>query len=189
METLSSLSTQRVRSNSALRAEAMLAAVLVFGSAAVSAQSPQADVSGWNVYRNETMGFETRYPGAWQVRQVKGTGPETVMLSETPRAGKPQLAVQFWVQRNINPNGLPVEQWYADQLRRMNAAPPPTTNTSIGGRSTVRMEHAGAFGRQFQFFTSLNKTDIFEITVKQPASQEQLDGTYRKLISTLRFMP
>jgi hypothetical protein len=167
----------------------LLAAVLVFGSAAVFAQSPpQIDVSGWKTYRNETMGFEARYPGTWQVRSVKGTGPETVLLSETPQVGKAQLAVQFWVQRKLNPNGLPVEQWYADQLRRMNAAPPPTTSTSIGGRSTVRMEAVGASGRTFQFFTSLNKTDIFEITVKQPSSQIQLDQTYQKLISTLRFI-
>jgi uncharacterized C2H2 Zn-finger protein len=161
---------------------------LVFGSASAFAQPPQIDISGWKVYRNETMGFETRYPGTWRVRSVQGTGPETVLLSETPHVGKPQLAVQFWVQRKINPSGLPIEQWYADQLRRMNAAPPPTTNTSIGGRSAVRMEAAGASGRQFQFFTSLNKTDIFEITVKQPSSQVQLDPTYQKLISTLRFI-
>ena len=167
----------------------LLAAVLVFGPTAVFAQSPgQIDTSDWKVYRNETMGFETRYPSTWHVRSVKGTGAETVLLSETPQAGKPQLAMQFWVQRKINPHGLPIEQWYAGELRRLNAAPSPTTNTSIGGRSTVRMEAIGALGRQFQFFTSLNKTDIFEITVTQPSSQMQLDQTYQKLISTLRFI-
>jgi hypothetical protein len=164
---------------------------LVFGSTAsvVFAQSPpQIDISGWKVYRNEAMGFETRYPSTWQVRPVKGTGPETVLLSETPQVGKSQLAVQFWVQRKINPYGLPIEQWYADQLRAMKAAPPPTTNTSIGGRFAVRMEAVGALGRHFQFFASLNKTDVFEITVRQPSSQIQLDQTYQKLISTLRFI-
>jgi hypothetical protein len=134
------------------------------------------------------MGFETKFPNTWHARSVKGTGPETVLLSETPQVGKPQLVVQFWIQRKINPYGLPVEQWYADQLRRMNAAAPPTRNTSIGGRFTVRMEAVGTLGRQFQFFTSLNKTDIFEITVKQPSSQIQLDQMYQKLISTVRFI-
>src|SRR4029077_18239320 len=114
--------------------------------------------------------------------------PETVLLSETPQAGKPQLAVQFWVQRKVNPQGLSIEQWYANQLRAMKSAPPLTASTSIDGRSTVRMEVLGNLGRQFQFFTSLNKTDIFEITVKQPSSQIQLDQTYQKLISTLRFI-
>lgn len=167
----------------------LLAAVLVLGSTTVFAQSHrQIDISGWKVYRNETMGFETKYPSTWRVRSVKGTGPETVLLSESPQVGKPQLAVQFWVQRKINPRGLPIEQWYADQLLGMRAAPPPKTNTSVGGRFTVRMEVVGASGRQFQFFTSLNKTDIFEITVKQPSSQIQLDQTYQKLISTLRFI-
>jgi hypothetical protein len=171
--------------------ETLLAAVLVFSvvTTVASAQSPpQIDIAGWKTYRNETMGFETRYPSTWHVRSVKGTGPETVLLGETPQVGKPHLAVQFWVQRQINPQGLSIEQWYAEQLRGMNAAPPPTTNTSIGGRSTVRMEVVGALGRDFVFFTSLNKTDIFEITIMQPSSQTQLDQTYQKLLSTLRFI-
>lgn len=169
----------------------LLAGVLALGVAcgAVHAQPPaRIDISGWKAYRNETMGFELRYPKSWQVRSVKATGPESVMLSETPQAGKAPLAVQFWVQRNINPQGLPIQQWYADQLRKMHAAPPPTASTSIGGRPAVRMEAALGSTRQFQFFTSLNRTDVFEITVGQPASQAQLDRTYGKLISTLKFI-
>lgn len=50
------------------------------------------------------------------------------------------------------------------------------------------MEAAGTLGRHFQFFTSLNKTDIFEITVTQPSSQVQLDQAYQKLLSTLKFV-
>jgi hypothetical protein len=148
----------------------------------------EIDTSSWKVFRNQTMGFETRYPGTWHVRSVKGTGPESVMLDETPQAGKPHLAVQFWVQRHINPRGLSVQQWYGDQLRRMNSAPPPTVFTSIGGRPALRAEIAGTLGRTFQFFTALNKTDIFTTTITQPASNTQLDPTYRKLLSTIRFV-
>jgi hypothetical protein len=168
-----------------------LAATLASAVTAVAfAQpGPPREIPGWKLYRNETMGFETRYPGAWHVRSVKGTGPETVLLSDTPQAGKAQQAVQFWVQRGINPRGLPVAQWVSDQLRRMKAAPPATTNTSIGGRITVRMEVVGTSGRQFQYFTSLNRTDIFEITLRQPSSQRQLDPTYQSLLSTVRFVP
>jgi hypothetical protein len=170
---------------------ALLAAVLV-SSAGVTVtlaqSSPQIDIAGWKAYRNETIGFETKYPATWHVRSVEGTGPEMVLLSGTPQVGKPQLAVQFWVQRQVNARGLTIEQWYADHLRATKAVPPPTTNTSIGGRSTVRMEAVGTLGRHFQFFTSLNKTDIFEITETQSSSQAQLDQTYQKLLSTIKFI-
>ena len=169
----------------------LLAGFLVCSVAAsvASAQSPpRLDTAGWKTYRNEMMGFETSYPGAWHVRSAKGAGLETVSLSETPQVGKPTRAVQFWVQRPTNPRGLSIQQWYADQLRGMKAVSPPTTNTSIGGRSAIRMESVGAIGRQFQFFTSLDKTDVFEITVTQPSSQTQLDRTYQTLLSTVRFI-
>ncbi len=83
---------------------------------------------------------------------------------------------------------LPIEQWYAAQLRAMKASPPPILITAIGGRTTVRMEANGTLGRTFQFFTSLNKTDIFEITMIQPSSQTDLDSIYQTLLSTVRFI-
>jgi hypothetical protein len=134
------------------------------------------------------MGFETSYPATWHVRQVKGTGIESVTLDETPRVGKSHLAVQFWVQRAANPQGLSIEQWHAAQLRRMKAPALPTIRTSLGGRPAIRMEAAGSLGRTFQFFTSLNTTDVFTVTVSQPASQTQFDRTYQELLSTLRFI-
>jgi hypothetical protein len=177
--------------NSVMSGRALLAGLLVYSVATsiASAQFPaRLDTAGWKIYRNETMGFETSYPAAWHVRSAKRAGSETVSLSETPQAGKPQRAIQFWVQRRTNPRGLSIQKWYADQLRGMKAASPPTTNTSIGGRSAVRMESVDALGRQFQFFTSLRKTDVFEITVTQPSSQKQLDRTYETLLSTVRFI-
>ena len=174
-----------------MSARTLSAVIAMFGFAATVAlaQSPnEIDTPGWKALRIRAMGFETRYPGTWHVRSVKGAGPETVLLDETPQAGKPHLAVQFWVQRHVNPRGLLVQHWYEDQLRRMNATSPPTAHTSIGGRPTLRMETTGMLGRTFQFFTSLNKTDIFEITMTQPASQTQLNPTYRKLLSTVKFI-
>ena len=182
---------QKQRRLAPMSREKLLAGVLALAVAtgvACAEPPPRVDVPGWKVYRNETMGFELRYPNTWRVRLVKATGAESVMLSETPQAGKAPLAVQLWVQRNINPHGLPIRQWYADQLRKMHAAPPPAASTSIGGRPAVRMDAALGSTRQFQFFASLNKTDVFEITVGQPSSQAHLDQTYGKLISTLKFI-
>jgi hypothetical protein len=153
-----------------------------------SAQLPhRLDTADWKTYRNKMMGFETSYPGAWHVRSAKAAGSETVSLSETPRVGQSTRVVQFWVQRGANPRGLSIQEWYVDQLRAMKAVSPPTTNTSIGGRRAIRIESVSALGRQFQFFTLLNKTDVFEITLAQPSSQTQLDRTYQTLLSTVRF--
>jgi hypothetical protein len=166
----------------------LLAAALALGAGIAFAQRPApAGDPGWKQYRNVAMGFEASYPDTWRVRAVRGTGPESVTLSETPQAGKPQLAVQFWVQRAANPQGLPIDDWYVDQLRRMKAAPPAATDTSIAGRSALRMESVGGLGRTYQFFASLNKTDVFEITLTQPLSESQLDPTCRKVLSTVRF--
>jgi len=169
----------------------LLAGLLVCGVAAsvASAQLPPGlDTAGWKNYRNDMMGFETSYPGAWHVRSASVAGSETVSLSETPRVGQSTRVVQFWVQRRTNPRGLSIQQWYADQLRGMKAVSLTTTNTSIGGRPAIRMESVSANGRQFHFFSALNKTDVFEITLAQASSQTELDRIYRTLLSTVRFI-
>jgi hypothetical protein len=165
--------------------------VLVFAAAlaVASAQSPtRRDISSWTIYRNETMGFETKYPSNWHLRTVKGSGPETILIEEPPQFGQPHLAVQFWIQRQANPQGLPIDHWYADQLHAMKAVPPPISNTSIGGRPALRIEAVGKLGTSFQFFTTLNRTNIFEITMNQPSSQRQLDRIYQDVVASIRFI-
>ena len=146
------------------------------------------DTSDWKTYRNETMGFEVQYPNSWHVSKGTGIGTESVRLGETPQADKPNLSVEFWVQRKINPKGLSIGEWYADQLQGFKAATPTTTETVIGGRPTIHREVVGTLGKHHDFFTSLNETDVFEITITQPSSQAQLDQTYEYILSTVRFI-
>jgi hypothetical protein len=70
---------------------------------------PPIDTSGWKSYRNETMGFETKYPSAWTVGSLKGTAPENVLLGGPPQVEGSNLRVQFWVQRRMNPKGLSIQ--------------------------------------------------------------------------------
>ncbi len=164
--------------------------VLVFsiGTALTLAQSPsRTDTSGWKTYRNETMGFEARYPNTWHVRLSTGS-MESVSFDTTPEVGKPNKSVQFFIQRQINPKGLSIDQWSADQLRKLKAMPPPTTETFIGGRPTIRMETVGTLGTRYAFFTSLNTTDILTITITQPSSHAQLEQVYETILSTVKFM-
>ena len=165
--------------------------VLTFSVAvtAAPAQSvPPIDTSGWKTYRNESMGFETKYPSTWSVGALKGTAPENVMLGGPPRVEGSNLRVQFWVQRQMNPNGLSIQQWYADQLSRQTSRPLATAYPVIGGRAAVRMEMVGSLSRMFSFFVALNKTDVFQITIDLPPAQTRLDPTYEALLSTFRFI-
>jgi hypothetical protein len=72
---------------------ACVALIAIFAIAQATAQSlSDIDTTGWNNYRNEKMGFEAKYPKDWHVRLVTGTGPESVLINETPEAGKENLS-------------------------------------------------------------------------------------------------
>ena len=156
---------------------------------AASAQSlPPIDTSGWKTYRNEPMGFETKYPSTWSVGALRGTAPENVVLGGPPQVEGSNLRVQFWVRRQMNPKGLSIQQWYADQLSRQTSRPLATTYPVIGGRPAVRMEMVGSLSRLFSYFISLNTTDVFQITIDLPPAQTRLDPTYEALLPTVRFI-
>ena len=165
--------------------------VLTFSVATTVAQAQPLqpiDTSGWKTYRNESMGFETKCPSTWSVGALKGTAPENVVLGGPPQVEGSNLRVQFWVQRQMNPKGLSIQQWYADQLSRQTSRPLATTYPVIGGRPAVRMEMVGSLSRMFSFFVALNKTDVFQITIDLPPAQTRLDPTYEALLSTFRFI-
>jgi len=165
--------------------------VLTFSVATTVAQAQPLqpiDTSGWKTYRNESMGFETKYPSTWRVGSLRGTAPENVMLGGPPQVEGSNLRVQFWVQRQMNPKGLSIQQWYADQLSRQTSRPLATAYPVIGGRPAVRMEMVGSLSRMFSFFVALNKTDVFQITIDLPPAQTRLDPTYEALLSTFRFI-
>jgi hypothetical protein len=162
---------------------------LVLGLAATVAvaQSPSpVDTAGWTTYRNDTLGFEVRHPATWIVGLGTGTA-ESVLLNEPRQLGRPSLLIQFFLQRGINPTRLSIDDWYADQMKKVNATTtPPTTHTLIGGRATIRREIEGSFGNHFDFYTPVNTTDIFTIAIIRP-SAAPLDPTQVAVLSTLRF--
>lgn len=161
------------------------------GVAGAQASSSPAD-SGWAVYRNAAMGFTVRYPSDWLVFRITSadtTKQQSVGLRARRRTGTPGRQMTFWVMRGANPHGLPVEQWYAAQVRAMYPeAPPRTTRTSVGGRVAMRMNHEGTLGRDFLFYVALNRTDVFTITVSQPLSRVSLDDVYRRIVASIRFV-
>lgn len=167
------------------RAILLGALILAAASAAVQA-APGADLTSWNTYRNEPMGFEVMHPANWRVRRTTGTGPESVLLTEVPKAGRPNLSIQFFLQRNINPRRLSLDEWFADQLKIVKAAPAPGAHHTIGGRPAIRMEASGAFGARSSFFVSSNPTDMLTIFTSGSGAAA-LDETVEQILSTIQF--
>lgn len=165
---------------------------LVLGTAMLlaSAQAPRpVDTSGWKTLRDGAMGFEVKYPATWHVGRSTGT-LESLVLGMPAQAGTERVSMQLFVQRGINPRGLPIEQWYADQLARLHVtAPPPATRTVIGGRPTIRREMTGTLSRHFDFYTAVKGSDIFQVSILQPTAQAQLDPTHEAVVSTIAFVP
>jgi len=146
----------------------LLVGALLLGVTATvtSAQAPPPlDTSGWKIFRDATMGFEVKAPPTWGVGRTTGT-MESVLLGERALVGKPTLRLQLIVQRDINPSGLSIDQWYADQRKRLT----------------------GAFGKPFDFYTTLNRRDIFQVSIIQDSPREPLDPTFDAVISTLKFV-
>jgi hypothetical protein len=167
-----------------------LAALLMVGAAtAVGWAQTRPDTTGWKTFRKPAMGFELQHPSSWGEVRITSANSETVMLSQPSQGGKPALVIQVWVQRKMNPRGLTIEQWYADQLSRV-ASPPqyPTTRTTLGGRPALLREAVGTLSRSFDFFVVLNKVDVFQVTISQEIPQTELDQAYVAILSTLKFL-
>ena len=146
----------------------------------------RVDMSSWNTYRNEPMGFEVMHPMNWRVRRTTGTGPESVLLNDVSRTGKPTLTIQFFLQKNINPRRLSIDEWFADQLKVLNAAPGGGAHSTIGGRPAIRMEASGAFGARSSFFVSSGDTDM--LTIFTAGSGSTLDPTVEQILSSIQFL-
>jgi hypothetical protein len=167
-----------------------LAGVLAFSLLAATvtlAQPPSAvDMSGWKAFRDAGLGFEVKHPPTWRVGRTSGT-LESVLMGEAAQVGKPNVRMQFFVQRDINPGGLSIDRWYADQLKRLKvSAPPPSTSTVIGGRPAMRRVITTSSGTHYDFYAALHRSDVFQISIIQPS--EPLDRTFEAVISTLRFV-
>ena len=167
----------------------LILATLFLNIAAPAARSqfaPEMDTSQWMLFRSDKLGFEVRYPSNWRVQMPSGTGSESVLISE-PRANGSHSAIQFWVQRKINAKGLAIDIWYADQIEAI-ASLPVSTHTVLGTRPAIRREVVGSLGNHFDWFTSLNTTDVFEVTITQPVEEKHLNPIYDAILTTLKFL-
>jgi hypothetical protein len=160
--------------------------ILGFAALAAAQAPPAVDTAGWTTLRDPALGFQLRHPPTWRVGRTTGT-MESVTLSE-PQAGTVRLSMQVLVQRDINPRGLSIEDWYADQLKRLKVAtPPPSSRTTLGGRPTIRREMSRPGGRQFDFYTVVGPSDVFQVSISRP--EGPLDPIHETILSTITFLP
>lgn len=168
---------------------AIVALVLRLSLCPASAQTPTAaETSGWTVYKDTTIGFQARVPAGWRVSTASGTGAPTVSFDETASPGQARRSVQFWVQRNANPTRLPITDWYAQQVRATTSRPPDVTVTSLGERPALRREVPASGSRRISYFAALNPTDVFQVTITHPASEQELDATRQAILSSVGFL-
>lgn len=158
-------------------------------SAASAEPVSQLNPSHWQTYHNASMGFEVRYPDTWHV-EINARG-DHVALEQVSQSTKPPVTINLYIQRNINPQGLTAHQWLDNQNK--GKTPPYKyifRESAIGGLPAMYSEHIGSFGKLFQFFVPMNKTDIFRIGIIQLPSpdMEHLDPEYEAILSTLKFM-
>ena len=158
----------------------------LLGASVAAAQS--VDTSGWTILRDDTLGFEIKHPPGWRVGRSSGS-LESVLLREPPQAGKPGVSMQLMVQRDINPSGLSIDRWYAEQLLRLKASQPPRSKSvTIAGRPAILMEAVTGLGKRYDFYTTVHRSDVFQVAIMQDSRQAPLDPALDAMLATLKLL-
>jgi hypothetical protein len=58
----------------------------------------------------------------------------------------------------------------------------------LGGRPTIRREVRGPDGRQYDYYTAINASDVFQVSIKQPVGEPGLGRTQEAVLSTITFV-
>jgi hypothetical protein len=153
-----------------MRRSIVIAAIAVLlAPAALAAQINDSDTAGWQIYRNASGEYEFRYPDKLKPDLPTGTGctngdckalEDVSLRGQTVTDGKITVRnMLFVIQRGINPQHLPVQQWYEALAHRpLNAS---ENVISLGGKTAIRRGHVPDNAT----YVPLNETDILTIAI------------------------
>lgn len=162
---------------------AALFATALFGATLASRAQQSGtsiDLSKWKTYHDEQNSFEFKYPPDWHVSWSSGPGQKLIAING-PQQHKLPFTVA--VQMNQNPKELSIENWFADQLKRMNAKPESQGRTEVGNQPAIFMENTNSFGKRRSIFASLHGKDVLTV-IYEPDSK--LEPVYKAILDSVR---
>jgi hypothetical protein len=178
--------------------------------ALLEAQTTNVDTAGWKAFRNESGGYEVKYPNTLSLSIPSGKtcqngeckAVEEVMLMGSDSAdGKASVkSMSFIIQRGINPQHLPIQQWY-EALAHRPVQPDSETVITVAGKHAIRrgplvkavtvhtvggktVSSSEGMVPDNTVYVPLNDTDV--LTISSP-SGSALGETCAKVLSTLAF--
>jgi len=188
--------------------KAIAVGVLLAIPAFLNAQT--SDTADWKIYRNESGEYQFRFPDTLHLSIPTGKtcsngeckAIEHVMLSslESKDGQGSVKSMSFMIQRGINPQHLPIQQWY-EALAHRPLRPDSEAVATMGGKTAIRrgplvkavtlhtqdgktVSRSEGMVPDDTVFVPLNGTDV--LTVSNP-SDSSLSETYAKVRSTLTF--
>ena len=178
--------------------------------ALLEAQTTDADTAGWKTYRNESGEYEVKYPNTVSLSIPSGKActdgkckaiEEVMLMGSDSTDGKARVkSMSFIIQRGVNPQHLPIQQWYEALAHRPIQLDSETVIT-VGGKPAIRrgplvkavtvhtvggktVSSREGMVSDNTVYVPLSETDV--LTISSP-SGSALSETYRKVLSTLTF--
>jgi hypothetical protein len=185
--------------------------VVAFMATPTLLEAQTTDATNWKMYHSKSGGYAIRYPNALSLSVPSGNTcsngeckpiEQAMLMGSDSTAGKASVtSMSFIIQRGINPQHLPIQQWY-EALAHRPVQPDSETAITVGGKSAIRrgptvkavtvqavagkaVSSSKGTAKDFTVYVPLNDTDVLTISI--PSSGSVLNEAYGKVLSTLTF--